>query len=188
MKNKLLLIPVILFLFSCDEPYLKPKGYPLIEIPASEFVPFESCFFTTERPASTVVETKIANAANPCWFNLSYPELNGKVHFTYLKVQDNLEELIDHSYKIKNNHLQVASNIPETVIDFPEHHVGGILFEIQGVKTASPLNFFVTDSTNHFLTGSLYFNHSPNNDSIAPLINHITLDLNHFLKNLKWKE
>lgn len=187
-KNSWYFILLAICFMACDEPFLKPKGYPQIDFPESTYKPFESCFFITEIPSISVVDTKIPNATNPCWFNLIYPEFNATFHCTYHKVNENLNELIDHSYKIKNNHIQVASNIPETVIRFPENNVGGILFEIQGISTASPLNFFVTDSTNHFLSGSLYFNHSPNNDSVGPVINYLMKDLKHFVSQINWKE
>jgi hypothetical protein len=51
---------------------------------------------------------------------------------------------------------------------------------------ASPLQFFATDSTNHFLRGSLYFDHSPNPDSLKPSLAHVEQDIIHLIESLAW--
>ena len=68
---------------------------------------------------------------------------------------------------------------------FPDHGVYGVLFELDG-PVASPLQFYATDSTHHFIRGSLYFNHVPNPDSLRPSLERVREDTRHLLETLKW--
>ncbi|NOZ45910.1 MAG: gliding motility lipoprotein GldD, partial [Chlorobi bacterium] len=67
-----------------------------------------------------------------------------------------------------------------------DDNVYGILYDIKG-NAASSINFFVTDSTQHFLRGALYFNSKPNKDSLAPVVDFIRKDIVHLMETFKWK-
>ena len=54
-------------------------------------------------------------------------------------------------------------------------------------NAASPIQFYVTDSTRHFINGSVYFNVKPNYDSILPAVNYLEKDIKTFIGTLKWK-
>ena len=84
-------------------------------------------------------------------------------------------------------HISKASSIENRVIINPEAKVFGLIYEIKGMGAASPYQFFVTDSSSHFLRGALYFNMIPNNDSLAPVIDFLKEDIEHLLLSLKWK-
>ena len=45
----------------------------------------------------------------------------------------------------------------------------------------------MTDSTEHFLRGALYFNVEPNNDSLAPVLTFIEEDVRHLVNTFRWK-
>jgi len=60
-----------------------------------------------------------------------------------------------------------------------------MFYEIDG-NAASQAEFYITDSTKHFLTGSLYFNQRPNFDSIMPAAAYIKKDMRHLMETLKW--
>jgi gliding motility-associated lipoprotein GldD len=85
-------------------------------------------------------------------------------------------------------HISKANDIKQTLILEPEHHVYGLAYYIKGNDVASPLNFYVTDSVEHFLRASLYFNMAPRNDSLEPVIEGIEKDLQHLVKTLQWKD
>jgi len=53
---------------------------------------------------------------------------------------------------------------------------------------ATPLQFYLTDSTRNFVRGSLYFNFIPNNDSMRPVINYLKEDVKHIISTFEWKE
>ena len=67
-----------------------------------------------------------------------------------------------------------------------ENKVYGILYDLKG-NTASAVEFYVTDSINHYLRGSLYFASEPNADSLAPVIDFFREDIIHLIETLKWK-
>jgi len=69
---------------------------------------------------------------------------------------------------------------------FPDKKVYGLLFEIDG-PVASPIQFFLTDSTTHFLRGSLYFKDVVNRDSIQPVFEFVKEDLEVFFESFTWK-
>ena len=82
----------------------------------------------------------------------------------------------------------MASGIEETLLYSPENHVHGIAYKVSGIGTASPYQFFVTDSSDHFLRGSLYFMTRPNNDSLKPVIDHLEADIEYLLNTFRWVE
>jgi gliding motility-associated lipoprotein GldD len=79
-----------------------------------------------------------------------------------------------------------ASGIAAKGFDFPENQVSGLLYELSG-PVATPLQFLATDSTQHFLRGSVYFNHVPNPDSIAPALEQVKKDLIRLIETLEWE-
>ena len=50
------------------------------------------------------------------------------------------------------------------------------MYEITG-NAASHIQFHITDSTNNFIKGSLYFYAKPNYDSILPAVAYIKEDI-----------
>jgi gliding motility-associated lipoprotein GldD len=73
------------------------------------------------------------------------------------------------------------------MIQNPQNKVYGILYDLKG-NTASAVQFYVTDSINHYLRGSLYFTAEPNADSLSPVINFFREDIIHFIETLEWKK
>ena len=60
------------------------------------------------------------------------------------------------------------------------------MYEIEG-NAASAYQFHLTDSTNHFVRGSLYFNNIPNQDSIQPVLEFVKEDITHLFETFVWK-
>ena len=83
-------------------------------------------------------------------------------------------------------HIPKASDIKEIPYSNKEHKVYGLVYDIRGSGAASPFQFYLTDSSLHFLRGALYFNMIPNNDSMAPVIDFIEEDMNHLIETLQW--
>jgi gliding motility-associated lipoprotein GldD len=74
----------------------------------------------------------------------------------------------------------------QTHVERDSARVFGTLFSVDG-DVASPMVFYLTDSTTRFLYGSLYFDARPNADSLAPVTKRIREDLRHFAETLAWK-
>jgi gliding motility-associated lipoprotein GldD len=94
--------------------------------------------------------------------------------------------MMEDGHKMVFAHEAKATGIAAQRFDFPENNVSGLFYELSG-PVATPLQFVATDSTNHFLRGSLYFLHVPNPDSIAPALEHVTKDVVHLIETLKWE-
>jgi gliding motility-associated lipoprotein GldD len=63
-----------------------------------------------------------------------------------------------------------------------------MLFDIRGVNVASMYQFYITDSSKHFIRGALYFDHAPNNDSLAPVIEFLKADIDHLIETFTWRK
>jgi gliding motility-associated lipoprotein GldD len=122
------------------------------------------------------------------WINIDYPQFKGRLHLSYKEVNNNLVEYLEDSRSLVLKHIPKASAINEQVIANPGAKVFGIEYNIMGSGAASPYQFYITDSTDHFLRGALYFNVPPNNDSLSPIIDFIKEDINHLLSTFQWRE
>jgi gliding motility-associated lipoprotein GldD len=186
MKNRNLIFIVILFLFGCeDNPYPKPHGYPRLNLPKVEYQNWSSnCSFTFKKSNGADIE----NTENDsCFFNLSYTSLNAKVYCSYMPVNGQLKQIIDQEYKLREKHNQFSTSVKEKVFHNTTKDVHALLFQISGTHAATPLQFFITDSVNHFFRGTLYFNTSPNNDSLATAIDFIRNDIDTLVESFEWR-
>ena len=121
-----------------------------------------------------------------CWFNIEFPDYKGKLHLSYMDVSHNLKLLTDDAHKLAYKHSVKADAIEERLWINDEKNVYGIIYLISG-DAASSVQFFVTDSLNHYLRGSLYFDAQPDKDSLAPVINFFRDDIVHLIETLEWK-
>jgi gliding motility-associated lipoprotein GldD len=180
-------------LAGCDDPPVpKPRGYHRIEFPAFEYAPYaHPCGVSFEVPVYSKIERieRGAPEAGICWFNCAFPRFSAKLHCTLMPVDDKAEfaSLVEDAHQMVFSHEMKAAGIRTQRFDFPEHQVGGVLYNLQG-PVASPIQFFATDSTAHFLRGSLYFDHTPNPDSLKPSLTHIEQDIVHLIETLAWTE
>ena len=118
--------------------------------------------------------------------SISYPELDAKIYLTYRAIDTNLRQLLIDGQKLSYNHNQMADAIAEYPFINPKDKVYGMQYEIEG-NAASNVQFYVTDSIQHFLTASLYFNREPNYDSILPAVDYVKKDMIKMMESLKWK-
>ena len=159
----------------------KPRMYPKIDFPVKSYA--RVAIF--DENGNKVFNEKIEN---DCWFNLVFPELNGSLYFSYfgLKNSKDLEKHIKDAYKLVREHHVKADFIDEFPISKP-NKVFGMLYAIEG-PSASPFQFYLTDSSQHFLRGSLYFNSRTKPDSLAPILNFVRIDLSHLINTLEWTD
>lgn len=179
------------FLISCQHGTApKPRGYFRIDLPAKSYhdltyslpVRFQVPEYAQVLPHQN---NTLEAEGNSTLFDITFPDLNGTLHLTYLPVKGNLQQLINDAHEFVYKHTVKADAIGKTVYENPERRVYGTLFDIKG-KTASAVQFYVTDSTRSFLRGSLYFNHEPNPDSLAPVIGFIREDVMILMESLEW--
>jgi gliding motility-associated lipoprotein GldD len=176
-------------LFSCRQDYApKPRGYFRIDLPEREYQWFDSLYpYAFEYPVYAKIVPDNRPNSEPYWINIEYPQFKGTIYISYKRVEDNLVEYLEDSRAFVMKHIPKAEAIEDSLIYRPEENVFGLLYDIEGTGAASPSQFFVTDSSAHFLRGALYFNTTPNNDSLAPVIDLIRRDIRHLLETFRWK-
>lgn len=120
--------------------------------------------------------------------DLDFNTIGAKMHLSYKEVSSRkaLAKLIEDDYKLTAKHMKKAEYIDKREIA-TENGVYGLFADVGG-DAASHMQFFVTDSSRHFLRGSLYFNTTPNFDSIRPAIQFIKTDILEMIGSFEWKE
>lgn len=184
MKNSHLLFVLftMLFFLNCkNEPIPKPKAKMRLEYPQGKLAELKADNFSFKYNQLAEPESNTENA-----FTLDYPEMKGAIFLSYKKVDGDLEKLIYDAKRLSYEHAAKADNIVEQPYVNPKDKVYGALFEVQG-DAASQSQFYVTDSTEHFLTGSVYFYAKPNYDSILPAAAYLQNDIRGIIETLKWK-
>ena len=190
MKGIIWLALVFLFIsiVGCNRvPTPKPRGYFRINFPEKQYHIYDStCPYSFEYPKYGQIEIVNTAYTEPCWFNISFPEYNAKIHLTYKELDKDLATHIEDVRTLVYKHIIKADDIIENIVIEPDKKVYGIIYNLKG-NTAATSTFFVTDSIKHFLTGSLYFSAHPNKDSLAPAIQFFQEDIVHLTKTLSWK-
>lgn len=191
VKNKLtvLLAILALLLSACggtDQP--RPRGYFRIDLPEKGFIAFDSVAapFTFEYPVYGRVTPSDERNPEPWWFNIEFKEYRAKLHISYKSVDGNLSSLLEDAYSLTYNHTIKADAIRETVYSNEEDRKSGLLYDLKG-NTATAVQFWLTDSSKHFLRGSLYFYSAPNEDSLKPVIDFFREDIVHLMETVRWK-
>ncbi len=190
MKNLIYAFLIIFIgLISCRQDYVpKPRGYIKVEYPDKSYVLFDSnAPFRFEYPEYARVVPDTSPNAEKYWYNIEFIPFDAKIYLSYKEVEGNLGNFIEDSRTLVYKHTIKAESIDESLIHQPEDDVYGLLYDLGG-NTASSLQFFVTDSMEHFLRGSLYFNTTPKKDSLAPIVSFIRKDVIHLLESFEWKD
>jgi len=190
--NKIINLSVFLlvvFLISCESNYYpKPLGYFRIDFPKKAYQHFDTNYpYTFEYPVYAKILPNTERNAEPYWIDISFPQFKGKLHISYKAIHNNLPEYLEDTRKMVMKHIPKANGIENTMYTNPEHRVYGLTYTINGANAASPYQFYLTDSTNHFLRGALYFSTVPNNDSLAPVIEFLKEDINYMIESFRWK-
>ena len=191
-SSSLLLILVLILIFvlaGCRQDYTpKPRGYFRIDFPEKQYVRFDTTYpYSFEYPAYAKVIADNRASSEPYWINIDFPQFQGRIHISYKPVTDNLTEYLEDARTFVVKHIPKADAIDDSLIYRPDDRVFGLVYYIEGSQAASPCQFFVTDSSANFLRGALYFNVSPNNDSLAPVLAFIEEDIRHLVDTFHWK-
>lgn len=185
-----LLFCSLFFFVSCDNRTYqpKPKGYFRIDFPEKEYVGLDTMqYYRFEYPVYAEITPDFYSPQEKHWVNVEFPPFKGTIHISYKKVDDNLDVYIEDSYSMMTKHISKAMGIRDSIIINPEKKVYGLMYFLEGEGVASPMQFYLTDSVNHFMRGSLYFNVRTNNDSLAPVIDFVTDDIRHLIETIEWK-
>jgi gliding motility-associated lipoprotein GldD len=213
MRILVLVMSSIVLLGSCNSGYQpKPKSYFAIEVPKQRtYTPFIDAAYpyTFEFPtdAKLIKDSTFFEPSpkNDYWINVDYPKHKCKIYLSYNRINGNavykrkdasgkyidslsptsFDKLREDAFNLTAKHIYKSSDIPNELIKTPKG-IGGILFKVGG-DAASPIQFFLTDTTTHFLRGSLYYDAQPNADSTRPITEYIFKDLQHLINTLEWR-
>ena len=179
---------LLLLSSSCKQTYTpKPAGYLKISYPEKAYQLYDDQeFYQFEIPSYARVEIDSGPRSEEGWINLAIPQLNGKIHLSYKPVDDHLNALITDCRELVYKHTVKAHGIEETPFIQRDQKRFGMIYDLKG-DVASAVQFFITDSTDHFLRGSLYFNCQPNRDSLNPVIEFLREDILHMIETTQWK-
>lgn len=181
------LLLAVFFVISCKrEPRSvpKPTGYFRIDLPPKEYKTYDDkCPFIFDIPVYSFI---IDERKEYCWMDIYFPEFKAMIYLTYKQVDNDLREHLEDSREFVYQHTVKADAIQEVRFENDSLNVYGMLYDLKG-NTASSVQFFLTDSTNHFLRGALYFSLRPNVDSLAPVINFIREDIVYMIESFEWK-
>lgn len=185
LRKTLFLILPVLFFACADDPQPKPKGFLALEYPEPEYTRVNlDCPFSFEKNDLATLAPSRVNI--PCWLNLEYELMNGSIYLTYQKVNNNLDSLLRDAQKLPLQHTIKADAIEGDIYTNDVRNTYGMFYEVSG-NAASQAQFYLTDSTNHFLTGSVYFDSQPNYDSIVPAADYLKKDIRYLMESLEWK-
>lgn len=177
----------------CNQNYTpKPKAYHKIELPTKtyEHTTINNCPFSFEYPNYSNIEKDSLffeeTVESPCWLDINFETLNGVIHLSYKSInnKNDFAKYIEDAHKMTYKHHTKAESIDAKQIQ-TKNNVGGLIYEVGG-DAASAVQFFLTDTNQHFLRGALYFKNTPNADSIAPVVNFVKVDMMHLIETFKW--
>lgn len=180
------LLFIALFCISCNQNDYspKPRGYLRIDFPEKSYQSLDSTYpYTFEYPEYGKIKP---DNSQKYWMDLYFPEFKGTIHISYKEVDNNLYQYLEDSRNLAYKHSVKADAINERLFINQNKEVFGTLYEIEG-NAASSVQFYLTDSSRHFLRGALYFYTQPNIDSLAPVINFFKKDINHLIETFQWK-
>lgn len=190
MKRKskviLCLLLCLFVLIACKQRYVpKPRGYYRISIPDTSYQAFPYPNYPYSFDLSSNAVAKPLNE-EPYWMDIVYPDFDVRIHCSYKTIEGNLRELSDDAQSFVYKHAGMADAIPEQGFENPERQVYGVLYALEG-NTASPYQFYLTDSLHHFFRGAVYFNCVPQQDSLSPVVNYLEKDVRRIVESFSWQ-
>lgn len=208
------LIPLILFacIISCNAPYVsKKRGYFNIELPKRNYQKFELPGFpySFEYPTyATIVKDSTyfdSNPENPYWINIDFPQFHGRIFLSYKAIgghssykikqpdgsyKDSLginefDKMVNDAFSLTNKNNVVSNSINDSLINTADG-IHGVFFKVGG-NAATSKQFFLSDTTRNFIRGALYFDVTPNADSLKPVQDFLQVDMDHMINTFRWK-
>ena len=216
MRNVLLPLSAVLFLCvifaACNADYTsRKKGYYKIDLPQHQYASFDKPGFpyTFEYPVYAKVvqdSTYFDNTPeNDYWINIEFPSLQAKIFLSYkivggmapykIKQADGsykdsmgvnqFDRMVNDAFNLTNKNESQASFINDSLFR-TKNNITGVFFKVGG-NAATAKQFFLSDTTRHFLRGALYFDAPPNADSLKPVQDFLQADIDHLINSFRWR-
>jgi len=198
---------------ACNSTYTsKKRGYYKITFPERGYTLFqeEGYPYSFEYPvyAKVVKDSTYFdnNPENPFWINIDFPQFGGKIFLSYkiiggkvvyrIKQQNGtykdstginvFDRLVNDAFMLTNKNESIATSIRDSLVHTP-NGITGVYFRVGG-NAATARQFFLSDTTRHFFRGALYFDVTPNADSLRPVLDFLQADIDHLINTFRWKE
>lgn len=184
---------MLFLLTSCNSNFTaKPQGYFNIDFPKHEYQLFNQPGYpyTFEYPvyANVLKDSTFfgETTENPWWINIDFPQFSGRIYVSYKEIgKNNFDTLIKHAYILTGKHSSKAYSIDDSLINTP-NQIHGMFFSVGG-DVATSNQFYLTDSSKHFLRGAMYFDATPNADSLGVVNRFLIDDMKHMINTFKWR-
>jgi len=207
----LLTMVLCLWLFSCNSTYTsKKKGYFKVDFPERKYVNFkqEGFPYTFEYPAyATVIKDSTyfdSNPENPYWINIDFPQFGGRIFLSYkiiggkaiykLKQQNGtykdsaginkFDNMVNDAFNLTNKNQAITTAIKDSLMHTP-NGLTGVFFKVGG-NAATARQFFLSDTIKNYIRGALYFDVTPNADSLRPVQDFLQVDIEHMINTFRW--
>jgi gliding motility-associated lipoprotein GldD len=212
LKIRLLLFCLLAVTIGCNSPFTpKERGYFRIDFPEHEYIRYEKEGFpyAFEYPVYGAVGRDSSffddDPDNPYWINLDVPRFNARIYLSYKTIGGNsvykvksgetykdsivrntFDGLRDEAYRMTYKHTLKASGIQDSAFTTAAG-VPGVYFKVEG-NAATSRQFYVSDGSRHFLRGALYFDTTPNDDSLSVVNDFLEVDMLHLIETLRWRK
>jgi gliding motility-associated lipoprotein GldD len=197
----------------CNSTYTsKKKGYYHIDLPEHSYTSFDRPGFpySFEYPAyASIIQDSTyfdSSPENPYWINIDFPRFNARIFLSYKMIggkafyktrqadgiyKDStainmFDRMVNDAFNLTNKNEAVASSIKDSLI-YTRNGISGVYFRVGG-NAATARQFFLSDTSANFLRGALYFDATPNADSLKPVQDFLQVDIDHLINTFKWKK
>lgn len=176
-----------LALVSCVDYSPKPRGFFRIEPQPPVYVPFSDARFPFVFQMSDQAEMSVAPGDTSSWLNLDYSHLNARLYCGYFRMRkEAFHELENECRLLVQRSAHDPRAVRERAYENPSQAVYGSLFLLDG-QSASPVQFYLTDSVRYFFRGALYFDNAASPDSLRPVVDYLTRDIVELMETFNWK-
>jgi len=206
------LIFCCIFFAACNTTYTsKKKGYFNIDLPKHEYVSFDKPDFpySFDYPvyAQVIKDSTYFDSSpeNPYWINIDFPQFNARIFLSYkiiggmavYKVKqangsykdssgiNHFDKMVNDAFNLTNKNQAVTTSIKDSLFH-TSNGITGVFFKVGG-NAATAKQFFLSDTSKNFLRGALYFDATPNVDSLKPVQDFLQVDMDRLINSFRWK-
>lgn len=177
------IIFLALIVFSCNNNVNLPKqkAYfaPEFEIPTYKKISLD-CNYTF----NINFQASINNIKN-CNYEIYYKNLNAKIFINQIVLSNSIETVVNTFNQKLNENSRLSDQIIQSNYVNIDKKIYSKLYSFVG-NSPSNIQFYVTNQTDKFLTGSLFFETEPNYDSLFPYIDYIRNDIKKMVDSFRW--
>ncbi|MDC3077299.1 hypothetical protein OA327_01125 [Flavobacteriales bacterium] len=172
-----------LIVYSCNNNINLPKqkAYfaPEFEIPTYKKISLDCNYSFNINSQSSI------NNIKNCNYEIYYKNLNAKIFINQIVLSNSIERVVNTFNQKINENSRLSDQIIQSDYINVDKKIYSKLYSFVG-NSPSNIQFYVTNQTDKFLTGSLFFETKPNYDSLFPYIDYIRNDIKKMVDSFRW--